>query len=83
MRVKNIGTNPVHGIKPGETGELPKNRESRIGQYVKYGMLEKVEEPKKATEKATEPKKPEVEKSSEKVEEPKKPGRGRPKAEDK
>ena len=46
MKVKNIFTNPLHGIKPGEVGELPKNRESRINQYVKYGMIEIVEEKK-------------------------------------
>jgi hypothetical protein len=44
MLVKNIFSNPIHGIAPGEEGELPKNRESRLNQYVKYGMLEIVGE---------------------------------------
>jgi hypothetical protein len=44
MKVKNIFSNPIHGIAPGEEGELPKNRESRLKQYVKYGMLEIVGE---------------------------------------
>jgi hypothetical protein len=43
MLVKNIFSNPIHGIAPGEEGELPKNRESRLNQYVKYGMLEVIE----------------------------------------
>jgi len=42
MTVKNISKNPIHGIHPGEVGELPKNRESRIKQYEKLGMLELV-----------------------------------------
>jgi hypothetical protein len=56
MLVKNIFSNPLHGIKPGEEGELPKNRESRLKQYVKYGMLEIVGE-EVATEQPEAPKK--------------------------
>jgi hypothetical protein len=58
MKVKNTFTNPLHGIKPGEVGELPKNRESRIEQYVKYGMIEVVEEKKKVTPSNSDIKKP-------------------------
>ena len=60
MQVKNIFTNPVCGIAPGEVGELPKHKEGRMAQYEKYGMLEKVEKAKaepKEEAKETKPKK--------------------------
>ena len=77
MKVKNIFTNPLHGIKPGEVGELPKNRESRINQYVKYGMIELVEEKAKEETPA-----PETQPGQEEAEEPKKTRRGRKASED-
>ena len=77
MKVKNIFTNPLHGIKPGEVGELPKNRESRIKQYVKYGMIELVEE--KTKEEKPEP---EAQPEQEETEAPAKTRRGRKASED-
>jgi hypothetical protein len=74
MLVKNIFSNPIHGIAPGEEGELPKNRESRINQYVKYGMIELVEETNEVEE---------AESAEEKEPEKKPRGRGRRKESDK
>ena len=65
MQVKNIFTNPVCGIAPGEVGELPKHKESRIAQYEKYGMLEIVKDDKpeaEVKETKAETKKPKKEK---------------------
>lgn len=46
MRVKNISTNPIHGIAAGGIGELPKEREHKIKRYIELGMLEVIDEPK-------------------------------------
>ena len=65
MQVKNIFTNPVCGIAPGEVGELPKHKESRIAQYEKYGMLEIVKDDKLKVEAEVEKPKAETKKRKE------------------
>lgn len=50
MKVKNIFTNPVHGIKVGEVGELEDKHVSKMKIYKKLGMLEEVKQDSKKVE---------------------------------
>jgi len=59
MRVKNVFTNPVAGIRPNGIGELDEKQSKKLARYIELGMLEEVkpkevkQEPKKESKKSS------------------------------